>query len=661
MDYANVYVGDLHPPQLTSPPPADQNWSNATSRTQTVSASDHGTGMVTFRLTGPGIDKTTQTSYGEPQNIQYTPAEGSYEYTLTAIDAVGNPSTPQTWTEKIDRTPPELGVSGGLFDAPSGFVKPSALDGQLAGSDDLSGLKTLALTNAAGTQLAGATSACTAAECPDDLVASVALTPAELPEGSSMLRLRAEDMVGNADTVEQSVKIDRTPPTAPAHVAASLRANSSDGVLAWSGSADPDLPTGEAGSGVAKYSYRWKQGGAGFTPWTETAEEKAAMPNVSLGAVIDVEVRAIDGADNQSALTIATVTTTDDPGQIDLQTTDDLPPDDSTAEARSAAVSSAQTPPRLLVRCRVGTSAELGSTNPFVAFVFAGEPGIQVRAPVDAHCAPNEAFGAEAEAAFQETTVTLTVCLKVYEHTSDGPSLRTLDCDTDKKRAPTFFRPLQVQAEELCRPGRVPYFTTFRFSAVSPGAPTAGGQPTGKSASVELDCNEAGAWRYRAANQPVAVPAEKLAANLKAAAADPNSPDRDPLPPHGAFSSKNRGWKPHHIIPAGMKHENASGEQAARAERLGYICDLHPNAAVNGVWLRGFKLRFDQPAYNTLDDPEETARQYHENLHTTVYFREVADMLYPYASPSGVCVNESGMRGALRGLRQRMIKGQMPR
>lgn len=118
MDWANVYLGDPHPPQLTSAPPANENWSTATTRTRTVSASDHGSGIVKFRLTGPGIDQTTPLSYGEAQNITYTLAEGSHEYTLTAIDAAGNTSSPHTWTEKIDRTSPLLAQpSGELWEA----------------------------------------------------------------------------------------------------------------------------------------------------------------------------------------------------------------------------------------------------------------------------------------------------------------------------------------------------------------------------------------------------------------------------------------------------------------------------------------------------------------------------------------------------------------
>jgi hypothetical protein len=100
LDWATVYIADPNPPQLISPRPADQDWSTTTSRTLSVSASDHGTGLLAFKLTGPGIDKTV---YSTPtpchttnlnwqrfcpagqtitKNITYTPAEGTHTYTL---------------------------------------------------------------------------------------------------------------------------------------------------------------------------------------------------------------------------------------------------------------------------------------------------------------------------------------------------------------------------------------------------------------------------------------------------------------------------------------------------------------------------------------------------------------------------------------------------
>jgi hypothetical protein len=139
LDWATVYIADPNPPQLISPRPADQDWSTTTSRTLSVSASDHGTGLLAFKLTGPGIDKTV---YSTPtpchttnlnwqrfcpaeqtitKNITYTPAEGTHTYTLKAIDAAENTSSTHTWTEKVDRTPPEIRSSGTLYDARDGL------------------------------------------------------------------------------------------------------------------------------------------------------------------------------------------------------------------------------------------------------------------------------------------------------------------------------------------------------------------------------------------------------------------------------------------------------------------------------------------------------------------------------------------------------------
>ena len=119
LDWALVYITDPIPPQITNPP-ADQGWSSTSSRTQSISGSDLGTGLYGFRLTGPGIDQTALSTLSPchttganwqrfcpigqtiTKTFTYTPAEGNNTYTVTAVDAAGNTSSPQTtWSEKI--------------------------------------------------------------------------------------------------------------------------------------------------------------------------------------------------------------------------------------------------------------------------------------------------------------------------------------------------------------------------------------------------------------------------------------------------------------------------------------------------------------------------------------------------------------------------------
>jgi HNH/ENDO VII superfamily nuclease len=78
--------------------------------------------------------------------------------------------------------------------------------------------------------------------------------------------------------------------------------------------------------------------------------------------------------------------------------------------------------------------------------------------------------------------------------------------------------------------------------------------------------------------------------------------------PHGARSL----WRPHHII--------AAGSRAARtAQSIAWQCGIHPNSALNGVW-----LPVDGAAKSSLG----TTRHAHNRLHTTHYYTNVNKLIW---------------------------------
>lgn len=92
-------------------------------------------------------------------------------------------------------------------------------------------------------------------------------------------------------------------------------------------------------------------------------------------------------------------------------------------------------------------------------------------------------------------------------------------------------------------------------------------------------------------------------------------------PPYKPAGVKN-AWQAHHIVPV--------GDRRARAARaLLFRCQIHPNASLNGYWLRGaglIRVKRDgapNPAYRKLrrKRPDLARRAYHADSFTDAYFR----------------------------------------
>lgn len=93
----------------------------------------------------------------------------------------------------------------------------------------------------------------------------------------------------------------------------------------------------------------------------------------------------------------------------------------------------------------------------------------------------------------------------------------------------------------------------------------------------------------------------------------------EPWKPDGT----KRAWAAHHIVPwTGHPH---SADMSIKLRSLMFRCRLHPNARINGIYLRDSGLRNPLPAFKELKDsrPGLAARTYHPDTYRRDYYRVV--------------------------------------
>ena len=268
--------------------------------------------------------------------------EGPNAFTETATDNAGNVGS-QSWTIYIDRTTPDsVDASGDFFQR--SYVSGSdtypltlAAHDPGVGEQRASGIARVWASLQGGGEVVSSNAPCSTFICPDSYSADVSIGTSGLPEGANTFTAHAVDLVRHAtDGPSWTVLVDRTGPNAPSEFEIwSFDPVTQEAVIDWTQEAtDPDLPTGEPGSGVARSEYRYRVNGGAWGEWTDPSTDEDAgssaftASNVTAGDVIDVEARETDSVGNvgqtgSASLTVPADaenvpdTTVEDPGAID--------------------------------------------------------------------------------------------------------------------------------------------------------------------------------------------------------------------------------------------------------------------------------------------------------------------------------------------------------
>jgi hypothetical protein len=306
----------------------------------------------------------------------------------------------------------------------------------------------------------------------------------------------------------------------------------------------------------------------------------------------------------------------------------------------------------LKAQCQVGA---MGAGIPYLMASYANENQIAIRTALDTHCYPRNPADPLSLKAFEGLHVTVTLCLLVDDDPVLAPDTLVIKCQRKSEKHPTALDPMSSEAIQLCRPGTNYYWARAQEKSSSPGFTTAKG--TFYSNAFKLGCNEAGAWRRMASRNGRAGDIlgnsmlNRMMAGLDYSAlpqGDPNYGDR-------------HGWQAHHIIPADYGRGSTTLDAAARTiQALGYTCDIDPNSAVNGVWLRGPRLYIGAEGYKYLTDFGRQ-RPAHRPIHTTVHFDWVKTHLDNNATSQGTCLSVGGMYSALRRMRDIIEAGDAPK
>lgn len=271
---------------------------------------------------------------------------------------------------------PILTLSGDLYDMRGQYTNGegskaltvTATDPVGADEEPGSGIRRLAIQDTTYGILAQTEITCTTQRCPSQATANLTVALDSLVEGEHTLHVVSTDRAGNKHTSDDwTILIDRTGPTLPGTVDATLDEGSGTADLAWDPANDPSLPTGHAGSGFASFQVRARPQGGAWPAYVPMAADE--YPILDLGShqvsdQIEYEIKAYDAVGNVSvftattavALTEITASNTGDlaPGEANLPAGDpdpgeddewrDVDPDEETdtpapeeAEARGAA------------------------------------------------------------------------------------------------------------------------------------------------------------------------------------------------------------------------------------------------------------------------------------------------------------------------------------
>jgi hypothetical protein len=212
----------------------------------------------------------------------------------------------------VDDDRPIVTPSGAFFDLDGTYIDGKhqyalRLDVRDAGA----GIAHMALEHFGNAALLDRDSACdehhhTAAlgslVCPDADFEAMNVDTQPMPEGTRRFRATATDPAGNLGAAPWTVIIDRTPPTPPS-APAFTKPEEGSAQAAWTASADPVLPDGTPGSGVAGYRARHRVGGGAWSDWSTLGESDRLGDEVydqPAGTPVEFEIVSFDRVGNVS-------------------------------------------------------------------------------------------------------------------------------------------------------------------------------------------------------------------------------------------------------------------------------------------------------------------------------------------------------------------------
>jgi YD repeat-containing protein len=249
MGWSNIYLSDRYAPTIETRP-ASSGWSNHEVRwLPPIRVSDLGLGVESASLSGAAAGNGTghqgcgasMAFANRPPcppawdfgNTSYRLNEGITTLQLTARDIVGNPAAPHAWTERLDRTAPNVTFGGSLYRQRVGGssnggddtlhdeaygLTIQATDGVANPANDSqrrSGVRSARLEiqdgNGGWTRLADyGEQSCPGGNCGLGR-RTVDFRPDRFPEGRQRVRAVVTDWAGNTATPEFTIDIQRAP------------------------------------------------------------------------------------------------------------------------------------------------------------------------------------------------------------------------------------------------------------------------------------------------------------------------------------------------------------------------------------------------------------------------------------------------------------------
>lgn len=511
----------------------------------------------------------------------------------------------------IDTVVPNADATGELVDASDFYaVLDSEQTVTLLGSDDRSGVRQLRL-EVDGTMVASVNAPCDDGqlgnECPLQFAAEIEYDPSGLSPGEHTFMVVAVDDAGNIGSSEQwTVTVDRTGPSETDTLIAIHDVAEDETWIEWSGDED-------ATAGMGTWRYRYKRNTGNWSIYRTVDEPHATLPGGDAGDEIRVQVTPTDRAGNSA-----------DESEVETEviSSEDLLEDapsarrsipslkDILGDGTSCTAEDSQTDLRLR------SPYEIEATGQMNCSIVTGNPYLKAK--------------------LARTSVTFKAC-PAYNNAS-------LTCDkkyaiTQRLKAlgTTSFR---SKGLALCLAGTQPYRVYFHGDRFD--------QDRVRGNTENISCDGAAAWRHLGKRD--GDPGRILGNNLPNGynhPGDPSNPNDDQAIPANGTSGPRRGWAAHHIIPHGHTNTNIQKAQAAA-----FACNIRPNGAVNGVWLRDRPLKYSsdrsKPYWNLT--ASQRRRDYHPSVHTTKYFKAVSAAVGQFMNPSGTCKpdGQSGIANVLR-------------